>query len=354
MAPGFGIARAAGAAGGRTILPERAEPPAAPAAPAVPARVVPGAPLQKAPMNPPAADPRPAAPPAPRPAARVLRGIVFILVAVSLFSCMNTLVKLLSARLESVQIVWARTLGHFIFIGLLFLPRHGLRILRTPSPGTQFSRSLLQLCSTTLYFTALRTVPLAEATAISFLSPLFVTLLAVPFLGEPIRANRMIVVLVGFLGVLVVVRPGSDVFQWSSLLILGSSLCYATYQVLTRKVSGGDSAETSAIWSAMVGSVLMSLAVPFFWTMPDRLTDVLMLLALGVFGGLGHYCVARAMIDAPANIVSPFQYFQLVGAGLFGWLVFDNLPSISTWAGAAIIVASGLYLGWSETRRART
>ncbi len=287
------------------------------------------------------------------PVSRIARGILFIMLAVFLFACMNTLVKLLSARLESVQIVWARTLGHFIFILLLFAPRHGWAVMRSRAPGTQAARSLLQLSSTTLYFIALVTVPLAEATAISFLSPLFVTLLAALMLGEPIKANRMVVVLVGFMGVLVVVRPGSDLFQWSSLLILGSSLCYATYQVLTRRVSGGDRAETSAIWSAMLGSGLMSLAVPFFWTTPDRLTDVLMLLVLGVFGGLGHYCVARAMIDAPANIVSPFQYFQLLCAGLFGWLVFDAVPEMSTWLGAALIVGAGLYLGWSETRGGR-
>jgi len=286
------------------------------------------------------------------PTSRITRGILFILMAVFLFACMNTLVKLLSARLEPVQIVWARTLGHFIFIGLLFMPRHGWGVMRTRTPGTQAARSLLQLTSTTLYFTALVTVPLAEATTISFLSPLLVTLLAVPLLGEPIKANRMAVVLVGFIGVLVVVRPGSNLFQWSSLLILFSSLCYALYQVLTRRVSG-DPAETSAIWSAMLGSVLMSFVVPFFWRTPDRWTDVLMLLTLGVLGGLGHYCVARAMINAPANIVSPFQYFQLLCAGVFGWLVFDAVPGVSTWLGAAIIIGAGLFLGWSETRTGR-
>lgn len=287
------------------------------------------------------------------PASRIARGILFIMLAVFLFACMNTLVKLLSARLESIQIVWARTLGHFIFILLFFMPTHGFTILRSRAVGTQAARSLLQLSSTTLYFIALASVPLAEATTISFLSPLLVTLLAVPMLGEPIKANRMAVVLIGFVGVLVVVRPGSDLFQWSSLLILGSSLCYAVYQVLTRRVSGTDRAETSAIWSAMLGSFLMTLAVPFFWATPDRLTDVMMLLVLGVFGGVGHYCVARAMMDAPANIVSPFQYFQLLCAGLFGWLVFDAVPGVSTWLGAAIIVGAGLYLGWSETRSSR-
>ncbi len=270
--------------------------------------------------------------------------------AVCLFACMNTVVKLLSPHFSSVQIVWARTLGHLLFVLALFLPRNGLSILRSQQLGSQLGRSLLQVASTMLYFTALRSVPLAEATSIGFLAPMFVTLLAVPILGEKILPSRMMVVLVGFIGVLIIVRPGTEVFQWSSLLILGSSSCYATYQVLTRKVSG-DRAETSAIYSALLGGVITSVAVPFFWTTPVRTIDVFMLLCLGVFGGIGHFCVASAMRLAPANIMAPFSYAQLVSAGLLGYFVFGDLPSIYTWIGSAIIIASGLYLAWSESRR---
>lgn len=286
------------------------------------------------------------------PTSRITRGILFMCLAVCCFACMNTLVKVLSPDFSSVQIVWARTLGHFLFVLALFVPRRGLAVLRSTQPVAQLSRSVLQVCSTTLYFFALRTVPLAEATSISFLSPLMVTLLAVPMLGERIDRGRLMVVLAGFVGVLIIVRPGSDVFQWSSLLILCSSGCYATYQVLTRRVAGTDSAETSAIYSAMLGSLATSILVPFFWTTPAHLSQVVMMLSLGLFGAVGHYCVARAMGLAPANIMSPFQYVQLLGAGLLGYLVFDNLPSVYTWIGASIIVASGLYMGWTESRRA--
>ena len=117
-------------------------------------------------------------------------------------------------------------------------------------------------------------------------------------------------------------------------------------------MAGTDSAETSAIYSAMLGSLATSILVPFFWTTPVRLTDVIMMLSLGLFGAVGHYCVARAMGLAPANIMSPFQYVQLLGAGLLGYLVFGNLPSVYTWIGSSIIVASGLYMGWTESRRA--
>lgn len=282
---------------------------------------------------------------------RIARGILFMCAAAALFALMNAMVKVLSPQLSALQIVWARTLGHLIFIAALFIPKHGFAILRSQRPGTQFYRSLLQVASTLLYFSALAYLSLAEATAIGFLAPLIVTLLAAPMLGEKILPARLAVVLLGFVGVLIIVRPGSDVFQWASLLILASATCYATYQVLTRRVSGSDPAETSAIYSALLGSVLTSIAVPFVWTDPASLTQIAMLLALGVLGGLGHYCVACSVFNAPANIVSPFQYLQLFGAVVLGYWWFDSVPSVYTWAGAAIIIASGLFLGWSETRR---
>ena len=271
--------------------------------------------------------------------------------AAVLFAVMNTLVKFLSSELNSLQIVWARTLGHLIFMAVLFLPRGGMNLLKTRRPGIHFLRSLLQILSTLLYFFALRYMQLAEATAISFLAPLLVTLLAAPMLGEKIEAARLLLVSLGFVGVLIIVRPGSEVFQWASLLILASSICYATYQILTRKVSASDAAETSAIYSASLGAVLTSSLVPFVWTNPASFTQVAMLLSLGVLGGLGHYCVACAVFNAPANIVSPFQYLQLFGAVLLGYLVFGSIPDRYTWAGAVLIIASGLYLGWSETKR---
>lgn len=282
---------------------------------------------------------------------RIARGIGFMCAGVVLFACMNALVKLMGPHFSSPQLVWARTLSHLLFILALFMPRVGFAVFRTRQPGTQFLRSLLQIASTLLFFSALRFVPLAEATSISFLAPVLVTLLAAKMLGEPIRPSRLVVVFAGFAGVLIVVRPGSDVFQWASLLILGSATCYATYQVLTRRVTGTDSAEASAVYSALVGSVVMSLVVPYFWSDPTSAWQVVGLVTLGVLGGLGHYCVACALYNAPANIVSPFQYLQLVGAVILGYLLFDAVPTVYTGIGAVLIIASGLYLGWSETQR---
>ncbi len=285
------------------------------------------------------------------PATRIGIGILFMLTAVTMFPVMNGLVKLLSGGYDAVQIVWARTVAHLVFVLILFMPRHSIGILRTRQPGTQIKRSVLLLLSTTCFFAGIKYVPLAEAASISLVAPLLVTLLAVPMLGERITVISMLAVVCGFSGVLIVMRPGSDAFQWASLLIAVNALFYGLYQVYTRMAASTDSPETSVVYSALVGSVLTSIAVPFFWTTPTHAFDIAILTSLGVLGGLGHYCVARAMSNGPANIISPFHYFQLIGSVIVGFLLFGDLPTVYTWLGAAIIIGSGLYLGWSESRR---
>lgn len=283
---------------------------------------------------------------------RILLGILFICLSGALFPIMNGLVKMLSAGYESPQIVWARTLSHLIFVVALFAPARGMAgLLRTTKLPWQIGRGTLLLLSTMCFFSAVQFVPLAKAASISFTSPLIVTILAVPLLGERIGLHRLLAVLVGLGGVLIVIRPGSEVFHWASLLIVCSSACYGLYQILTRQVAGHDSPETSVVYSALVGTIMTSLAVPFFWTTPTSFQDVAILASLGVLGGLGHYCVARAMMYGPANVLSPFQYFQLIGSVIVGYLMFSEIPDAFTWLGSAVIIASGLFIGWLESRR---
>lgn len=279
------------------------------------------------------------------PAYRPLLGILFMCLAGSFLPAMNGLAKLMSQGYASEQVVWARTFSHLVFVLALFVPQHGWGILRTRRPGVQFLRSCMLITSTFLFFSAIRFVPIAQAASISFMAPLIVVLLAGPMLGERITPARVLAVIVGFTGVLVVIRPGSAVFQWATLLLLGSASCYALYQVLTRRVAGFDAPETSVVYSALVGSVLMSLVVPFSWKTPGSWSDALLLGSLGVLGGLGHYCIARAMTYAPANFVSPFQYWQMVGSVAVGYLLFAEVPDAFTWLGAALIIAAGLYVG---------
>jgi drug/metabolite transporter (DMT)-like permease len=285
---------------------------------------------------------------------RVLVGILFMCAAGSLFPVMNGLVQVLSPRYSTEQLVWARASSHFLFIVVLFGSTFGVDILRTTQLKWQIGRSLVLLMSTAMFFTGVKYLPLAKAASISFTAPFFVALLAWPLLGERITPGRLMAVMVAFLGVLVVIRPGSEVFQWASLLMLGSAVCYALYQILTRRVARHDSAETSAVYSALVGTVVMSAVVPFVWTPIAAWTDAALLFSLGIIGGTAHYFVARAMIYAQANVIAPFGYWQLVGAVIVGYLISGYLPDAFTWIGAGIIVCAGIYIAWCEARERPT
>jgi len=184
----------------------------------------------------------------------LLLGIFFMCAACTLFPIMNGIVQVLSRDYPSEQIIWARTTGHLLIVLALIVPRYGLVVLQSRKPGVQISRSLLLLASTTFFFFSVKDVPLAKASSISFMSPFFVTLLALPMLGEQIGWKRLAAVTVGFLGVLVVIRPGSEVFQPAALGIVASAFCYAIYHILTRQVAGLDRPATSVMYSGLFGA----------------------------------------------------------------------------------------------------
>ncbi|MEK7386590.1 MAG: DMT family transporter, partial [candidate division NC10 bacterium] len=282
---------------------------------------------------------------------RILRGIFFIVLATALFVAMNTGVKLLRPHLPTVELIWARTLGHTLFIFAIFGPGHGWwRLLQTRKPGTQLARSLLLLASTSFFFSALGWVPLAEATAVSFTSPLVVAALAGPMLAERVGLGHWLAIAVGLAGALIVIRPGVGGADPYLGLVIGSSCCYAVYQILTRRVAGHDRPETSVTYSALLGTLVLSVVVPFYWQTPARLLHWLILVVIGLLGGLGHYFVAQALRLGPASVISPFHYVQLIAAAVMGYLAFGDVPSAWTWVGAAVIIASGLYIAWRETR----
>jgi drug/metabolite transporter (DMT)-like permease len=285
------------------------------------------------------------------PRANLLRGIVFMCLASTLFPIMNGLVQVLSQRYPSDQIVWLRTGGHLLFVLALFAPKFGfVRLITTTVPKWQIARSVVLLASTFCFFTGVKSLPLAKAASISFTAPFIVALLALPMLGEKISFVRLACVLMGFVGVLIVIQPGTDLFQWASLYIVASATCYGLYQVLTRRVAGQDPPETSAVYSALVGTVLMSFVAPWSWVPMQSAGDVALMASLGILGGLGHFCVAKAMTFAPASVVAPFQYWQMIGSVTVGYLFMGSMPTATTWLGAGIIVAAGLFIGWRETR----
>jgi drug/metabolite transporter (DMT)-like permease len=287
----------------------------------------------------------------PQPPPRILLGILFMCSAGMLFPVMGGAAKILGADYSSLQVSWARAFGHILFLLAIFLPRHGLRLMVTRRPLVQAGRAMTLFTSNLCFFYAVTFIPLAKAAAISLTAPIIVALLAWPMLRERTTAGRAAAMLVGFCGVLIVIRPGSEVFHWASLFVLASATSYALYQILTRKVAGIDLAETSTVYSSVVGAFAMLLVLPFVWKTPASAYDLMLFCSLGILGATGHYCVARAMGYAAANIIAPFQYFQLLGSVAVGWLFFGDLPDAATWAGAAVIVGAGLWIGWSQTRR---
>ena len=283
----------------------------------------------------------------------ILRGILFMCASSAIFPVMNALVKHLSAELPTFEIVWARNVSHLVFVTLLFAPKLGLRLAATRRPGGQILRSCFLLGSNIFYFTAMATVPLAEAAAITFISPFLVAFIAAVVLGERVGRAHWLAMAFCFAGALIVIRPGSGDLPWQAVFVLGSSLCYSTYQVLTRSAAAEDTPETQVFYASMVGSVLTSLVVPFVWQTPDSAWTLLKLFSLGVLGGLGHYCVARALMWGPAPVISPFQYLQLVAASLFGYFIFGDVPSVWTYVGAVIIILSGVSIAVRAHREDR-
>jgi drug/metabolite transporter (DMT)-like permease len=277
-----------------------------------------------------------------------LRGILLMCGGVSMFPFMNAAVKLLGADYPVAQIVWARFTGHLLVMLLVFLPQYGRRLLATRRPAVQIGRSLLMLVSNMMFVVAITRVPLATASAIGFTSPLIVTALSVPILHESVGIRRWSAVFIGFAGALLVIRPGGGLHDLAVLLLLLSSGAYALYQIATRWVSFYDDAAIGIIFTALLGSLVMTTTLPFVFVMPRSALDILLFASLGLLGGAGHYLVIRAFQSGPAAVIAPLGYIELIGTTILGYAIFGNFPDLWTWIGAAIIIASGLYIAFRE------
>jgi drug/metabolite transporter (DMT)-like permease len=207
------------------------------------------------------------------------------------------------------------------------------------------------LVSNMVFVMAIGRVPLATASAIGFTSPLLVTALSVPLLGEQVGWRRWSAVLVGFAGALLVIRPGSGLADPAVLLLLVSSACYALYQIATRRVATYDGAATGIVFAALLGSLATTAALPFVFVWPRDLFDLALFVCLGLVGGAGHYLLIRAFQHGPVAVLSPLGYLELVGTAILGYLIFGNLADAATWIGAGVIIASGLYIALRERRR---
>ena len=285
-----------------------------------------------------------ASPPAGSSHAAQLRGIFLMVAAVGVFVLMDTTAKYLSRWYPVPAIVWARFAANLAILLAFLAARGELRRLRTARPGIQLARGLLLAGATLLYFTSLSVLPLAEAAAIAFVMPLFVAALAVPLLGERLDGARLAAILVGLLGALLIVRPGSGVFTLYALLPMAMASCNALYQILTRKVAGLEHPLTSLAWGAIVGAVLMSVVAPFVWQAPQQPSHWALFGIIGLLASVGHYLLIRAFDYASATLLAPFSYSGLIWAMLLGLAVFGDFPDAWSLGGMAVIVASGLFL----------
>jgi drug/metabolite transporter (DMT)-like permease len=291
----------------------------------------------------------------PTPTAHeIRRGIAYICAAVLLFSCINALVKWLTQDFPVTQIVFFRCVFALVPCSYLVMTHGGLDALRTRRIQWHATRTALQFISLVCAFTAFSMMPLADAVAISFSSPLFMTALSVPLLGERVGIHRWGAVVVGFLGVLIMVRPGPGVFESGALFILINAFLGAVLSIAIRRMSATESSTTITAYQIMFSAVLSFLLLPLGWRAPD-LTEFFMLAAVGLGSGIGQFWWTQAFRLAPAAVAAPFQYTAMIWAMVLGFLIWSDLPGPALLAGAGIVVASGLYILYRETvRRAQT
>lgn len=275
-----------------------------------------------------------------------------LLGALFLFVLLDSTAKHLGARHPVPMLVWSRYAVHFLLMVIFLAPSMRLRLVTTTRPARQIVRAICLLFTTFFAMAAFARMPLAETTAIVFAAPLLVTLLARPVLGEQIGALRWAAVIIGFVGVVLIARPGSGLVTDGIALALAAAVCYALYQILTRQLSSTETSVTMLFYTALIGTIGMSLALPWIWTgqMPG-LVDALMICSLGVYGGVGHFLLIKAFRDAPASVLSPILYVQLIWATLMGWIVFGHFPDTAALLGILTIAAAGAVIAFDSRRK---
>jgi drug/metabolite transporter (DMT)-like permease len=286
---------------------------------------------------------------------RRLLGIGLALAAFFMFTGIDSSAKWLAiGAIPAAQIVFLRYAVHLALVLGVNLPQTGLpTLMRTASLRTQALRAGMLLGATTCNFVALRYLPLTVTGAISFTMPLILCALSVPLLGEAVGWRRWTAIMVGFLGILIVVRPGTEAFHPASLLCVAAAVFTAFYFILTRRMAGRDSAATQQFYVGVFATViLLPIAVPA-WVWPTEPSVWVAFFTLGLFGFAGHQLFTVASGFAPASVIAPFSYFQILFMAGASWLIFNQPPDIWLYVGAPIVIASGLYIWLRERALAR-
>lgn len=278
-------------------------------------------------------------------------GIFSILLSAVLFAPLSqTATKYLASQFPLIQILFFRALGQTLWTLLFFLPGNGLGMFRANKPKLQLARSAVLFVSGMFWVVAVTTLPLTTASAIAFTAPMMVVIMSVPFLGERVGVHRWTAVVVGFIGALVVIRPGSGEIAPEIGWMLIAAFLFAIYQILTRKVASQDSEATTSIYTVIVALVVTAVMIPWHFVAPEPgdWAVYAAFVGMGLLGGARHLLVVKAYASAPASLISPFFYCELVGVTILGYAVFDDIPDIWTIIGALIIVLGGLYITQRE------
>jgi drug/metabolite transporter (DMT)-like permease len=283
------------------------------------------------------------------PRARV-SGIALMCLALVCFCALDTTAKWLNGYIPTLEVLWARYAGHFTLSLVFVNPWTTPGLLSTQRPWLQTFRSIVLVGSSIFNFTALRYLQLDQTSAIMFTTPLFVALCAGPLLGEWIGPRRWAAVLFGFAGVLLVTRPGAGGIHPAAILSLLGAICYALYNITTRILASYDPTSTTLFYSALVGLIISTIPAPWIWQTPSEPMVIAAMVWMGALGWIGHLFLIMAHRRAPAPILAPFIYTQIIWMIAAGFIVFGDAPNHWTLSGVAVVIGAGLYLLYRERR----
>ena len=271
-----------------------------------------------------------------------LKGALLMLISMFIFSAVDTQAKFLTTTIDPLQVVWFRQMGLFFGVVILLIWR-GQHILQTARLGMQIGRGACAALSASLFILGVSYVPLADAVAVTFIAPLLVTIMGALLLGEYVGIHRWAAVILGFIGTLVIIRPGFDSFHPALILPLIAACLFAGRQVISRFLSGIDKTETTVAYTAIASTIILTLPIPFVWTTPQTSTEILLIISMASMAAIAELLVIKALEIALAVVVSPMQYTIIIWSSFYGFMVFDQLPDLFTVGGTAIIILSGLY-----------
>ncbi|MEY3888581.1 MAG: Riboflavin transporter [Pseudomonadota bacterium] len=280
-------------------------------------------------------------------------GIALVTITTLMFAVLDTSAKWLVQSLPVLQVVWLRFVFHTFLTTAIFLPSMGSELFKINNPRLQLLRGLMLALMTGLNFFALQYLQLAETGAMQFSVPILIALISALWLHEKLDAKKWLAICLGFVGVLVIIRPGSHAFHPAILLSIMNALIYAAFNIMTRRLAGSDNPISTQLASAIVPSVVLAPFAIWTWQAPDSWQVWCVLVLAGLTGGLGHTASALAHRYATAAVLGPFLYQQIIYMSLGGWLIFGQIPDAPVVLGAGIVVLSGLYLLWREFNLAK-